>query len=138
MEAGMNAFGRPAQHPHGSPWCLGLVATILLGSVATATAQITNPLAQGNQSGQPGNQGTPPTLPPTRVIGEPQQQGTLPPDQFSPQGPPGPPAESSFGPPGLGEGGRGADLIGVSPSASQGTINQQDIQARPLLRTSQV
>src|SRR5205085_3393777 len=46
-----------------------------------------------------------------------------------------------FGTPGgagQGLGGRGADLFGISPSASRGLISQEDIQNRPLLRTPDV
>jgi hypothetical protein len=38
----------------------------------------------------------------------------------------------------LGSGGRGANLIGIAPSASQGTISQTDIQDRPILRVPDV
>lgn len=99
-----------------------------LVTVVAAATQAGDLLAQ--QPPKPPD--TTPSLPPTKVIGEPQPSGT-PADQFSPVGPPGA-GESTqgyIGPPGEGTGGRGANLIGSSPSASQGTVSQSDIQSRP-------
>lgn len=78
-----------------------------------------------------------PSVPTTVVPGElapaTDQTASTPPQQ-------GPPAQgySTFGPfaaPGPEGQGRATDLIGISPSASQGTISQADLTYRPLMRT---
>lgn len=80
-----------------------------------------------------------PTVPETVVPGEMApgaEEPTVPPPQQLPaQG------YSPFGPfanPGAMGDGRASDLLGISPSASQGTINQTDITYRPLMRTPAV
>lgn len=125
----MKSLGWSVARLRGKRWFYGLVGTSFLGLVS--------PLAAQEPPRPPQNPQGPTQLPPTTVVGE--RPGTVMPgmpfDQFSPQGAPG---LSPFIPPGEGSGGRAANLLGISPSASQGTISQLDIQNRPMLRTPDV
>lgn len=113
--------------------------SILYGSVLFSTASLAIAQEPPKPPDQPKPQGATQELPRSDVVAS-RPQNTTGTEQSVGQGNADTPGfnSSTFGPPGEGVGGRGADLFGISPSASRGTISHENLEYRPLFRAPDV